>query len=364
MSESTKIVSFYLPQFHSDPVNDKWHGKGFTEWNKVDASTPLFEGHLQPQAPHDDIGHYDLSTPEPMYKQAELMNKYGVDAQMIYLYWFEGRMILERPALHLSNHRDIPMNFAFCWANHDWTLNWDGGTKDIILKQTYSVEDAKNLFYFLLPYFRDPRYLKVQGRPVWMILLAEAVPDLERYFDLWNGLAVQEGVDPPYFISGQNRGQKSREIAYPVRALVQRPLIDFDRLAQEGYLQNWANSEAYKNFAGTVFEYSEVADFYKTLSASSAMKTYPSVLPGWDVSPRHGKNSLIVRNFKVDVFESWLRSSIQQVEAVFTQGERLVFINAWNEWAEGAYLEPDQRLGYAKLEAVARAKLSAGREVN
>ena len=361
MSARTKIVSFYLPQFHSDPVNDKWHGRGFTEWDKVKPALPLFEGHVQPQTPHPDIGYYDLATPEPMYRQAEQMKKYGIDAQMIYLYWFQGKMILERPAIHLKERPDIPMDFAFCWANHDWTLNWDGGSRKVILEQTYSVEDAQNLFYFLLPYFRDPRYLKIQGRPVWMILLPEAIPDIDRYFDLWNGLAVLEGIEPPYFIGGQNKGHKSREISYPVRALVQRPLINFDWLAHEGSLRNWASGKEYKNFAGTIFEYDEVVDFYKSLSASSTMKTYPSVLPGWDVSPRHGSNSLVVRNFNIDAFESWLLSSIRQSEAIFSAGERLVFINAWNEWAEGAYLEPDEILGYAKLEAVARAKFSAER---
>ncbi len=180
-----RVLSYYLPQFHPIPENDLWHGAGFTEWTKVRAANPLFVGHYQQHIPHSDIGYYRLDSAEVLRRQSDMMRKAGIHGQVFYHYWFSGKLILEHPARMLLENPSIDMPFCFCWANENWTRRWDGNEDDVLLKQTYSADDARAFIRYLIPFFRDARYLTVDGRPLLFVYRPTNIPDIGEYLDAW-----------------------------------------------------------------------------------------------------------------------------------------------------------------------------------
>lgn len=346
-----KVLSYYLPQFHPIPENDRWHGKGFTEWTKVRAANPLFEGHYQQHIPHPDLGCYLLDHPDVLRKQAEMMHKAGVDGQVFYHYWFTGKLILEEPARMLLEHPDIQMPFCFCWANENWTRRWDGNDDDILLKQDYSGADARAFIQYLIPFFRDERYIRIEDRPVLFIYRASSIPDVRQYLDIWAAECAGHGLPRPYVVAVLTRGAEDpRE--FDMDAGVERVLHDWTAGAVADIRHEL---RPYEPLRGSVLPYAQVAQFYRNQTQAQPFTWFRSLAPIWDNTARYGADALMVHGSTPQLFQEWLEQSIAHARAHLPPDRRLIVVNAWNEWAEGAHLEPDTRYGYAYLNAIGRA---------
>lgn len=351
VSTKTKFYTYYLPQFHVIPENEKWHGKDFTEWTKVRNARPLYDSHKQPRIPHEDIGYYALDNEDTLKKQASLMHKYGVDAQIFYHYWFSGKLILEKPAKMLLANPKIQMPFAFCWANENWTRRWDGGNGEVLLGQTYANADAIDFIKYLIPFFKDERYEKVNGHPILLILRTNLIPNLEEIVSIWNGILIENGIQELYLLA-VHIGEDSRIWNVGFQALIQRPLYNFRELRN---VEDYKRHDFGGPHKGYIWRYSEVSRKYISELSNLQRFEIPSVVVSWDVSPRHGKNALILEEATAEQYRDWLVAAGKRAEEL-QPTHPMVFINAWNEWAEGAYLEPDTENDYSYLEATAEAK--------
>jgi lipopolysaccharide biosynthesis protein/SAM-dependent methyltransferase len=349
--DDIKVLAYYLPQFHPIPENDEWHGTGFTEWTKVRSANPLFEGHYQQHIPHPDIGYYLLDDPETLRVQADLMRTAGIHGMVFYHYWFGGRMILERPARMLLDSPDIAMPYCFCWANENWTRRWDGNESEILLAQQYSPEDARAFIHYLLPFFRDPRHLRVDGRPVLFIYRPASIPDVGTYIDIWGEECRAAGLQAPYVVAVLTRGAMNPG-EFGMDAGVERVLRDWTY----GHAPEIKTRlKPYASINGSVLSYDDVASFYSAQTDAKDFTYFRSLVPIWDNTARYGSEALIVHGSTPQRFQEWLESAIRYSRQNLPADRRLVVINAWNEWAEGAHLEPDTRYGYAYLNAIGRA---------
>lgn len=346
-----KILSYYLPQFHPIPENDEWHGKGFTEWTKVRAANPLFEGHFQQHIPHADIGYYLLDSPDTLRKQAHLMHQSGVSGQVFYHYWFGGKLILEEPAQMLLANPDIAMPFCFCWANENWTRRWDGDEQDILLAQNYSTEDARAFIRYLIPFFRDPRHLCIEGRPVLFVYRPSSIPNIELYIDAWRDECIAAGLLAPYTVAVLTRGATNPH-DFGMNAATERVLHDW---TDGGAPEIKASLRPYRPINGRVLSYNDVADFYCGKDGKKPFTYFRSLVPTWDNTARYGSDAYVVHDSTPERFQEWLEALIQDAKQNLPEDRRFILVNAWNEWAEGAHLEPDSRFGYSYLNSVGRA---------
>lgn len=345
-----KILAYYLPQFHPTPENDEWHGKGFTEWTKVKAANPLFEGHYQQHIPHSDIGYYLLDSPATLHRQAELMRKSGVYGQVFYHYWFSGKLILENPARILLDNPDINMPFCFCWANENWTRRWDGNEKEILLGQNYSADDARSFIHYLIPFFRDRRYITVDGRPVLFIYRSSSIPDPKEYLSIWESECSSAGLQRPYVVAVLTRGA-THPGDFGMDAGTERVLHDWT----DGAVPNIKHSlRPYQPVNGSVLAYDEVAKFYKAQEEVKDFTYFRSLTPTWDNTARYGSDAILLHGSTPSAFQDWLQKSVDYTQSTLPDDRRFILVNAWNEWAEGAHLEPDTRFGYSYLNSVGR----------
>ena len=350
-----RLIALYLPQFHPIAENDEWWGKGFTEWTNVVKAKPLFSGHYQPHLP-SDFGFYDLRVPEVRQGQADLAKEYGIYGFCYYHYWFNGRRILERPFNEVltSGKPDLP--FCLCWANENWTRLWDGKADYILLKQEYSSEDDLRHIKSLLPALRDERYIRINGKPLLLIYRTELLPNPARTAEIWREAATREGVGDLYLGRVES-----------CRAGIDPKSIGFDAAVE--FAPDWRTIWAHKNnsYIGAylekltavckqyrLFEYASLAE--AMLKKEEPRYTWlRAVTPSWDNSARRRKHAIIFHKSTPDVYERWLRAIIAQTISRCEGDERIVFINAWNEWAEGNHIEPDQQWGHLYLEATHRA---------
>lgn len=349
--DSIKVLAYYLPQFHPTPENDEWHGEGFTEWYKVRAANPLFQGHYQQHIPHPDIGYYHLDSPEQLEKQAGLMRKAGVHGLIFYHYWFSGRLILENPAQMLLVNPQIHIPFSFCWANENWTRRWDGNEREILLGQDYSTDDARAFIRYLLPFFRDARYIKVEGRPLLFVYRPSSMEFCEEYLRVWREECEREGIPAPYVVATLTRGATSPS-DYGMDAAVERVLHDWTGGAVPDIRDELL---AYGPLNGSVLDYSAVADHYIGKPLDNDYPLFRSLVPTWDNTARYGSQAYVLHDFDPRIMQRWFEELIRYSERNLPADRRFVVINAWNEWAEGAHLEPDTRFGYAYLNAIGRA---------
>jgi len=346
-----KVLSYYLPQFHPIPENDLWHGKGFTEWTKVSAANPLFEGHYQQHIPHANIGYYLLDSTDTFKKQVKMMESAGVYGQIFYHYWFTGKLILEKPAQLLLNSPEVNMPFCFCWANENWTKKWDGNEKEVLLQQDYSVEDARAFIHYLIPFFKDSRYIKIDNRPVLYVYRPASIVNVEEYLTAWNEECEQQGVLQPYVVAVLTRGANS-PIDFGMDAGVERVLHDWT----EGVVPDIKDSLSnYHSLNGSILSYDEVADFYMNQSDVKEFTYFRSIVPMWDNTARYGSDAYLLHSSTPEKYQSWLENIIDYSEKNLPIDRQFVVVNAWNEWAEGAHLEPDTRYGYSYLNATGRA---------
>jgi lipopolysaccharide biosynthesis protein len=347
-----RVLSYYLPQFHQTPENDLWHGTGFTEWTKVRSANPLFKGHYQQHIPHSDIGYYSLTSPAILRKQADMMRKAGVHGQVFYHYWFSGKLILEHPAMMLLENTDINMPFCFCWANENWTRRWDGDEDDILLKQTYSAKDARAFIRYLIPFFRDARYITIDGRPLLFVYRPTNIPNIAEYLDAWAAECKAAGLPRPFVVAVLTRDAVNPD-DFGMDAGVERVLNDWTGGNVEDIAYELVPYRSLEE--ARVLPYPAVARYYRQAGKQKPFTYFRSLVPNWDNSARYGAAGYLLHGSTPQAFQEWLEDAIQYTEATLPPDRQFILINAWNEWAEGAHLEPDSRFGYSYLNSVGRA---------
>ena len=345
-----RALAFFLPQFHPIPENDEQWGVGFTEWRNVAAATPRFRGHYQPHLPAD-LGFYDLRVPEVREQQASLAAQYGLGGFVYYHYWFQGRRVLERPVAEILRSATPDYPFALCWANEPWTRRWDGGDKEVFIQQRYSDEDDIAHWQYLLQVFADPRYLTVSGRPLFLVYRSSALPDSRATTGRWRTESARAGMPDPYLVRVECGGQAKGD----PRPMGFDAAVDF----APDFEVAWQPSLLAKlrdRLENRVGRYRDRIIRYDDLVARSLARPQPSyprfpgVCPSWDNSARARGASLVLHDCTPETFRTWVAASV--AASPLRGSEDLLFVNAWNEWAEGAHLEPDLRFGHARLEAL------------
>ncbi len=334
-----KALAFYLPQFHPIPENDEWWGKGFTEWTNVTRARPLFPGHYQPHVP-GELGYYDLRVPEVREAQAELAAAHGISGFVYYHYWFHGKPLLERPfdEVLASGSPDFP--FALCWANEEWTRNWDAQTGQVLMPQEFSDEDDLAHIRWLAKAFSDDRYIKIDGRPLMLIYRPGQLPDPKRTAEIWRAEAQRLGFPDLYLCWVESRGQPTGgPEAFGLDATVGFMPPTSPRI--------YAPMEAFRDHRVVDYRTAFEAELDRT---PPPWKRFPSVMVGWDNTARRQHGATIFAGATPEAYERWLRSTVDALSGV-PEEENYLFLLAWNEWAEGNHLEPDQRYGRAFLEA-------------
>jgi lipopolysaccharide biosynthesis protein len=350
MASNIRPIAIYLPQFHPIPENDVWWGKGFTEWTNVARAKPLFEGHYQPHLP-SELGYYDLRVAESREAQAELALENGIHGFCYYHYWFQGKRLLHRPldAILQTGKPDFP--FMLCWANETWSRRWLGEEKEVLIKQTYSKEDDQNHINWLCEQvFTDPRYITVYGRPAFIIYRPHDLPDYKKTLQLFRETAKSKGVPEPFLIASNSHSETLEGFDHVLNFEPQLGLLT-DAFNDKKTLSKWLRNRklSVPSSRLKVYDYREVKDVMA--ARRLAYKYLPCVFVGWDNTARRGAKGIIIHNQnKEDFKQSLVRA--KEVVASYPEEERLVFINAWNEWAEGNHLEPCARQGRAYLEAV------------
>jgi lipopolysaccharide biosynthesis protein len=348
--DDVRAVAFYLPQFHPIPENDRWWGKGFTEWTNVTKARPNFEGHYQPHLPAD-LGFYDLRVPEAREQQAELAREYGIHGFCYYHYWLGGRRLLERAFNEVlsSGRPDFP--FCLCWANHNWTRCWDGGKNEILIAQRHSAEDDRNLIRSLFPAFEDRRYIRVNGKPLFIVFRASILPNVKQTAAIWREEMKRAGLGEIYLCLVQ-----SDQVLDP-RPCMFDAAIEFPPLGAPIKKLDARIAGADPNFAGSAYDYMLIANAM-VHKPKPDYALFRGVMPGWDNTPRRQDTGCVYINSSPEAYEYWLGKAVEHMIINYKGDERMVFINAWNEWGEGAHLEPDRRYGRRYLEAT-RNVLSA-----
>ena len=342
--------AFYLPQFHRCPENDQHWGAGFTEWNNVSRALPRFAGHYQPRLP-GELGYYDLAADHVLPRQVALAKNYGISGFMFFFYWFDDRPVLEKPIRNFFEDKTLDLKFYFMWANENWTRRWDGMEDEVLLRQTYSPEQSLAMVSHMIPYFKDDRYLKVGNRPVLAVYRADLIPDIAAHISIWTAACLAAGLDRPLLImallfanTDPYASGFDAALEYPPHQSV-RPRTVVPADIRE-HLQSYDAS-----FNGSVFHYDAKVESELAL-VPPPYRIYRTAFPSWDNSARRrNSESWTFTQSSPKSFSTWLGHLCRQ-EADKDDQLRMVCINAWNEWGEGAYLEPDARYGYAYLDAM------------
>lgn len=341
---SVKTIAFYLPQFHPIPENDKWWGRGFTEWTNVSKAVPQFVGHYQPRFP-GELGYYDLRVKETVKRQIELAQKYGIFGFCFYFYWFNGKRLLEKPLENFFNLSEIDFPFCLCWANEDWTRRWDGRSDQILISQDHTFEYDSIIIHDFLKYFQDPRYILIDGRPLIIVYRANILKDPKTTIRYWKDISLQNGFKEPLVLTTSTFGYSEPEND-GFDGIIDFPPHNINNLPELSSDLQLLNPE----YSGLVYRYSDLVNFSIHKLNNNQTKKYFTVSPSWDNEPRRPGNGLTFIDSSPEIYGYWLDSVCRYTMTKFEKSERLVFINAWNEWAEGAYLEPDRKFGYAYLQ--------------
>lgn len=360
--EKAKVIAFYLPQFHPIPENDLWWGKGFTEWTNVGKAKPLFKGHYQPRVPKD-LGYYDLRLEESRIAQAELAQQYGVDAFCYWHYYFgDKKRLLERPFNEVleSGKPDFP--FCLAWANHNWEdkqFSKDGGNK-LLIEQKYNGEkDFEEHFYELLKAFKDPRYVRINNKPLFFIYAPQLLPNPASFIQQWNSLALANGLEGFHFIANaQFDDQVELYKSYGFDAVNVVRLFHVIKKDYSIISRAWLKFKRIALGLGSIIDYNKAYPFFKA-EFDKRSDCYPSIFPNWDHSPRSGRSGHIFVNSNPQNFKKHVLDILNLVKNK-KSGEKIVFLRSWNEWAEGNYMEPDLKFGRGYLEALKSAREEAG----
>ncbi|PCJ37932.1 MAG: lipopolysaccharide biosynthesis protein [Cellvibrionales bacterium] len=358
LTTKARAIALYLPQFHPIPENDEWWGTGFTEWTNTAKAKPLYKKHYQPHVPAD-LGFYDLRLPEARAAQAAMARAYGVEAFCYYHYWFGGKQLLNRPFDEVLKLGEPDFPFMLCWANESWTGVWHGSPNKLLIEQTYPGEDDhRRHFDHLLPAFLDPRYLRVDNKPVFMIYSPDNIRDVRKVTGFWRQLASDAGLPGLHLIAEHDSPDWIPE-HYGFDAVVAARLPKLRRdMHWRGLFKHPLKYSryCYQALRGlpTIHRYTDVVDSF-LVSHNPDIERYPCVIPNWDNTPRSGANGLVLEGSSPALFQQHLGKAIDAASHLPNE-HRLLFIKSWNEWAEGNHLEPDLRYGHGYLEAM-RAEL-------
>lgn len=373
-----KIIAYYLPQFHSIPENDEMWGKDFTEWTNVKKAKPLFAGHQQPVEPLNN-NYYNLLNADVIKWQVDLAKEYGIYGFCFYHYWYNGHLLLEKPIELFLADKSIDFSFCICWANHDWTSSWADKEFRVIYKQDYSDrQDWDEHFYYLLPYIKDERSIKINGNPLIVLYDAAGIPQLNAMLDRWQMLAQENGfqrlefayqsIDGDLILGFDNsrftydieyQPQYVENIVYKKNTIINRTVsyyakkvLDFLHIDYKKYRRNSKTEESV-----TVVDYDDVWE--KTISMKPVTsKSIPGAFVKMDTTPRIQNRGFVTQGMTPDKFYKHLKAQIINCRENYKQD--MIFMFAWNEWAEGGYLEPDKQWGYSILDAVKKALEDTG----
>jgi lipopolysaccharide biosynthesis protein len=346
-SSKLKLFAYYLPQFHPIPENDLWWGKGFTEWTNVARALPQFEGHDQPRLP-SDLGFYDLRNEAVLEQQVALAKKYGIEGFCFHFYWFAGKRLLERPLDTFLGRRDLDLRFCLCWANENWTRRWDGQEKEVLIAQEHSPDDDVHVMTEMCRYICDPRYLTVGGRPVVIVYRVDLLPKPKETAERWRRVVRELLQKDVFLVCAMTFGNTSHPAKFGFDASVQFPPHCIEPKEITSHVTLW-NAE----FSGSIYDYEDLAPAVGSQLYSFSFPVFPTVFPGWDNTPRRGSSGYVFAGSNPDSYATWLSEAALFASDAPVNGNSIVFINSWNEWAEGAFLEPDQKFGHAFLRATA-----------
>ncbi|MGD8960728.1 MAG: glycoside hydrolase family 99-like domain-containing protein, partial [Desulfobacteraceae bacterium] len=343
-----KLICFYLPQFHPIPENDAWWGEGFTEWTNVRPARPQFAGHYQPRVP-GELGYYDLRDPQVQRRQVVLAKIYGIEGFCFFLYWFGGKRLLEAPVENYLSDKSLDLPFCLCWANENWSRRWDGLDNEILIAQEHSPEDDLAFIRNVARYMQDSRYIRIDGKPLFLVYRPSLLPSARETAARWRDWCRQFGIGE-IFLAYTQSFEAVDPGKYGFDAAVEFPP---NNSAPPDITESVTPLAA--DFGCTVYDWKVLVErsaHYKR----SGYNLFRGVCPSWDNTPRRKSNATIFLNNSPMLYQRWLANAIRDTQKYRSNlDERLIFVNAWNEWAEGAYLEPDERCGYAYLEATRMA---------
>ncbi|MGD9493693.1 MAG: glycoside hydrolase family 99-like domain-containing protein [Bacteroidales bacterium] len=383
-NKKARVIAYYLPQFHPIPENDEWWGKGFTEWTNVAKAKPLFKGHYQPKIPAD-LGFYDLRMPEIREAQAQLAREAGIEGFCYWHYWFgEGKQLLEKPFKEVLETGKPDFPFCLGWANEDWTnKSWDNVKKftksKVLVKQMYSDADYENHFMYVLKAFKDKRYIKVDNKPLFVIFRPQNIPDVKSFIDLWQRLALKNGLDGIYFvgISSNLRGfnLENGKKKYALTKVSNSATTYYNEILDMGF--SAVNSrgtfraemmargmilKTIEKIMQIVFKVNKLNVYpFKNIiphlfvPEDKWLNVHPTLLPNWDRSARSGKFATIYSNSTPELFAKHLDDALNIVSQKDYE-HRILFLQSWNEWAEGNFVEPDLKFGRKYID-VLKSKL-------
>ncbi|HEX3319413.1 MAG TPA: glycoside hydrolase family 99-like domain-containing protein, partial [Terriglobales bacterium] len=358
VAPAVRAIAVYLPQFHPIPENDRWWGKGFTDWNNVRAGQPSFPGHYQPHVP-TELGYYDLRETEVLQKQTELARAYGIYGFCFYYYWFGGKVLLDLPIRRMleSGKPDFP--FCICWANENWTRRWDGLEDDVLIAQSYLPEDDLNFIRRVESILLQKNYIRVCGMPLLLVYRPSLLPDSVGTTQRWRDYFRRKGHGELHLVMVRSFHDQSAPEVYGFDAAVQFP-PHFPPATITTLIEGKD-----EKFKGAIYDYTELrrAALHQLMNASGTDKTYAAVMPSWDNTARRGSHAVMWANSSPESYYEWLCATAEQVQKKEEADERLIFINAWNEWAEGCHLEPDEKYGHAWLNATALALRTASKDL-
>ncbi len=349
-TSTLKYIAYYLPQFHAIPENDRWWGEGFTEWTNVAKAVPRFIGHDQPRLP-SDLGYYDLNRPEVMAHQIQLARSHGIHGFCFYYYWFNGRTLLEQPLQNFLADASLDMPFCLCWANENWTRRWDGQEDEVLMAQSHSPRDDLRFIEHIAPYLRDSRYIRIDGKPLLLVYRASLLDDARATAQRWRKWCRDHGIGEIYLaavcsfdIEDPRPFGFDLAVEFPPHQLRNMPPIN----PQLTFVD--------RAFSGEVLDYRDtvlLAALGKYGAAESSFPMLHGVMTGWDNDARRNGRGRVFHHATPSAYANWLRLASEHTQRHNPPELQYVFINAWNEWAEGAYLEPDRRFGHGYLAATA-----------
>lgn len=341
------VIAYYLTQFHPNAKNDEWWGKGTTEWTNVSKAVPQYVGHYQPRLP-GELGYYDLRIKENMAEQIRLARNYGIKAFCFYYYWFDGERLLEEPLNMFLENKDLDINFCISWANENWTKRFSGTNTDVLMQIGETEESNIRFIYDVLPMLKDERYYRINGKPLLIVYRPMNIKNIRTVFEAWRKIAKEEAEIDLYIVATQEKddvtdwcavsGCDAETEFQPKTLLPHLKEVTNDFLA------------AAATFRGTIYSYEDAVEKATDIAKRNVeKKIYPAVMPMWDNTARRNNRGVIFHGANPDLYKRWLLSAHERVKQNGCD-QKIVFINAWNEWGEGAYLEPDRFFGYAFLE--------------
>ena len=365
-----KIIALYLPQFHEIPENNAWWGKGFTEWVNVRKARPLFEGHEQPYVPLGK-NYYDLLELETLKWQFKIAKENGVYGFSFYHYWFNGKLLLEKPLELVLQNPDLDLKFTVCWANENWTNSWVSSNEKILMSQEYGDELQWEIhFNYLLNFFKDPRYIKENNKPFLTIYRPDIIECLNPMLDYWNQLAVKHGFSGLTYayqhvsfnlVNEKDDSRFSYNIEYQPMYYFSKDRSEFLKLVlkfKKFVNRLWRNNDnglSSLSVKVRIKNYDKAWNYINTMKPESE-KSIPGAFVRWDNTPRKGNKGLVIHGSTPEKFEKYMMRQIENARVHYKKD--YIFIFAWNEWAEGGFLEPDQKYEYRYLEALKNALIS------